>query len=127
MVPFDELFQVPPLEAYHRVILAKDFVDNFAPQYWPLSKRKAFCHKIEEKPCTVDQDFFREFWDYVGVPTFPAPKVLWAFGTSSMQHPHGKKGMLSYPLTEVNKFSDMGVRQTNSPRTVCQLAHTVSQ
>ena len=70
MIPFDDVFQVALLQVYHRVILAKDFVEHLAPQHWPLDKRKAFCHKTEEEPCTVNQDFFREFWDYVGIPTF---------------------------------------------------------
>ena len=72
MVPFDEFFQVQPLLAYHRVILASTFVDQFAPTKWPVDQRAAFCyvHDGDEKPCTTSSEFFDEFWKYVGIPTF---------------------------------------------------------
>lgn len=72
MVPFDEFFEVLPLQHYHRVILAKTFVDNFAPTKWSVDQRVAFCYvqDKDEAPCTTSNEFFDEFWKYVGIPTF---------------------------------------------------------
>ncbi|OQV24614.1 GDP-fucose protein O-fucosyltransferase 1 [Hypsibius exemplaris] len=72
MAPFDDFFQVDPLRAYHRVILAKDFVDKLATSNWPLAQRSAFCYMQDdnEKPCTTSHKFFQEFWRFVGIPAF---------------------------------------------------------
>jgi len=42
-VPFSDFFQVEPLQSYHRVILAEDFMKHLAPTYWPKGKRCGYC------------------------------------------------------------------------------------
>ncbi|XP_061401462.1 GDP-fucose protein O-fucosyltransferase 1 [Musca vetustissima] len=43
-VPFDNYFDVEALQAYHRVILMADFMDELAPTIWPEAKRISFCY-----------------------------------------------------------------------------------
>jgi len=42
-VPFSDFFQVEPLQSYHRVILAEDFMKHLASTYWPKGKRRGYC------------------------------------------------------------------------------------
>lgn len=42
-VPFSDFFQVEPLQSYHRVVLAEDFMKHLAPTYWPKGKRHGYC------------------------------------------------------------------------------------
>jgi len=42
-VPFSDFFQVEPLQSYHRVILAEDFMKHLAPTHWPKGTRRGYC------------------------------------------------------------------------------------
>ena len=42
-VPFSEFFQVEPLQSYHRVISAEDFMKHLAPTHWPKGTRRGYC------------------------------------------------------------------------------------
>lgn len=42
-VPFSDFFQVEPLQTYHRVILAEDFMKHLAPTHWPKGTRRGYC------------------------------------------------------------------------------------
>ncbi|VDP09791.1 unnamed protein product [Soboliphyme baturini] len=67
-VPFDRYFLVHPLEAYHRVITMKEFMENLAETVWPKHERKVICHSPHDGPiknsCNAKHgNPFESFWD----------------------------------------------------------------
>lgn len=54
-IEFDEWFKLDAVAQYHRVILAKDFMANFAEKIWPPSKRYGFCYQLPnaKEPCQM--------------------------------------------------------------------------
>lgn len=44
---FTEWFKLDPLQNFHKVILAEDFMEYLAPTYWPPQERIGFCWKPE--------------------------------------------------------------------------------
>ncbi|XP_064606718.1 GDP-fucose protein O-fucosyltransferase 1-like [Liolophura sinensis] len=69
-IPFDEWFQVDPLKEYHRVILAEDFMREFAPEHWPPGERKGWCYSHSGDTSNCDMKIgnpFEPFWTELGV------------------------------------------------------------
>lgn len=71
-VPFDNYFQVEPLQEYHRVLTMEKFMQVVAPHVWPLQKRIAFCYmargSTNESSCNAkDGNPFGPFWDTFGI------------------------------------------------------------
>ncbi|CAG0894445.1 unnamed protein product [Darwinula stevensoni] len=46
MVPFDDWFQVAPLQGYHRVILMAEFMRSIAPVIWPPGERAGLSQSL---------------------------------------------------------------------------------
>ncbi|ESO07787.1 hypothetical protein HELRODRAFT_170340 [Helobdella robusta] len=69
-IPFNEWFQIEPLTKYHRVILAEEFMEHYADDYWPANKRFGFCYgnKNNNEDCKMKEgNPFGPFWDGLGV------------------------------------------------------------
>lgn len=67
-IPFNEWFKVEPLEEYHRVILAEDFMAELASEHWPVGKRTGFCYAPRGGTCEMKNgNPFTNFWDEYGV------------------------------------------------------------
>ena len=69
-VTFTDWFQLEPLQEYHKVILAEDFMKYLAPKYWPKGKRKGYCWLPygSKQRCVMKEGFpFKAFWDELGV------------------------------------------------------------
>ncbi|CAH3149679.1 unnamed protein product [Porites lobata] len=69
-VPFSDFFQVEPLQSYHRVILAEDFMKHLAPTHWPKEKRRGYCWLPpgSNAKCVLKEgNPFKPFWDELGV------------------------------------------------------------
>lgn len=69
-VPFSDFFQVEPLQSYHRVILAEDFMKHLAPTYWPKGKRHGYCWLPpgSTMKCIMKEGVpFKPFWDELEV------------------------------------------------------------
>ena len=57
-----------PLQEYHRVILAKDFMRDLAPKYWPPGNRTGVCYGKPSRECQMKEgNPFGPFWDGLGV------------------------------------------------------------
>lgn len=70
-VPFDQYFQVDPIQEYHHVITMHDFMNKIADTIWPKHKRTSFCY-MERKSLTgstksdchaKEGNPFGPFWD----------------------------------------------------------------
>lgn len=59
------------MSAYHRVILADDFMQHIAPVVWPPDKRYGFCYVLpndSQRTCEIKiGNPFTNFWDELGV------------------------------------------------------------
>lgn len=69
-MPFIEWFKLEPLQKYHKVILAEDFMKYLAPIYWPVGKRKGYCWlpRGSKDKCVMKAGFpFKVFWDELQV------------------------------------------------------------
>ncbi|XP_067678470.1 GDP-fucose protein O-fucosyltransferase 1-like [Haliotis asinina] len=70
-IPFDEWFKVGPLEEYHHVILAEDFMADLAPTHWPPEKRHGWCWMLssdKDQVCKMKEgNPFGPFWDGLNV------------------------------------------------------------
>ncbi|XP_071119062.1 GDP-fucose protein O-fucosyltransferase 1-like isoform X2 [Haliotis cracherodii] len=70
-IPFDEWFQLGPLEEYHRVILAEDFMTDLAPTHWPPEQRQGWCWMLSsdtDRDCKMKEgNPFGPFWDGLNV------------------------------------------------------------
>ncbi|PFX25598.1 GDP-fucose protein O-fucosyltransferase 1-like [Stylophora pistillata] len=69
-VPFSDFFQVQPLQTYHRVILAEDFMKHLAPTHWPKGIRRGYCWLPpgSDRKCIMKEgNPFKPFWDELEV------------------------------------------------------------
>lgn len=69
-VPFSDFFQVEPLQTYHRVILAEDFMKHLAPTHWPKGTRHGYCWlppRSDRKCIMKEGNPFKPFWDELEV------------------------------------------------------------
>lgn len=69
-VPFSDFFQVEPLQTYHRVILAEDFMKHLAPTHWPKGTRRGYCWlppRSDRKCIMKEGNPFKPFWDELEV------------------------------------------------------------
>lgn len=81
-IPFSDFFQVEPLQSYHRVILAEDFMKHLAPSHWPKGKRHGYCWLPPGSgaQCRMkDGNPFKPFWDELGVDF--DEKIVYHLGT----------------------------------------------
>ncbi|VDO32616.1 unnamed protein product [Onchocerca flexuosa] len=76
MVDFDKYFLVEPLRNFHKMIVMRDFIEEIAPNIWPLDKRKAFCWQPRQSIFDTSKSSgchakegnpFGPFWDYSNV------------------------------------------------------------
>lgn len=74
-VPFDHIFQVKPIQKFHRAITMHNFMKTFAGYIWPEEKRRSFCY-MERKSLTgslrkdchaKEGNPFGPFWDEFGI------------------------------------------------------------
>lgn len=81
-VAFDTLFQVEPLRAYHRVILASEFMRRFAAEQWPPEQRRAYCIRFPRSKFNMDGCHmkigqpFEGFWNELNVDFIDDDVVL---------------------------------------------------
>lgn len=74
-VPFNQYFQVEPIQKYHRAILMQDFMDTIADIVWPKDQRISFCYMerksltgATKKDCYAKEgNPFGPFWDEFSV------------------------------------------------------------
>lgn len=69
-VPFSDFFQVEPLQTYHRIILAEDFMKHLAPTHWPKGTRRGYCWlppRSDRKCIMKEGNPFKPFWDELEV------------------------------------------------------------
>lgn len=52
-IPFDEWFKLEPIADFHKVILARDFMAELAPEHWPPGKRIGFCYAPRGATCEM--------------------------------------------------------------------------
>jgi peptide-O-fucosyltransferase len=70
-IPYKEWFELEPLKDYHRIITMEDFMEHFAPTYWPPGNRTAFCYRPypeDKKDCSMKEgNPFGPFWNNYNV------------------------------------------------------------
>lgn len=66
-IRFTEWFKFEPMEEFHRVVLAEDFMEFLAPSHWPPGQRAGFCwqaHDTTVTDCKMKEgNPFGPFWD----------------------------------------------------------------
>ena len=53
---FTKYIQLAPLEEFHRVIPAEDFMEQIAPEHWPQEQRIGFCWSGKRSQIGVPND-----------------------------------------------------------------------
>lgn len=97
-IPFSEFFQVEPLQFYHRVILAEDFMKHLAPSHWPEGKRRGYCWLPpgSTAKCVMKEgNPFKPFWDELEVDF--DEKIVYHLGTHAQDPYERDKWQLEFP------------------------------
>ncbi|KAF7487857.1 GDP-fucose protein O-fucosyltransferase 1 [Sarcoptes scabiei] len=87
-IPFESLFEIDKISAYHRVISMKNFLANLAEDVWPKSNRSIACYgpRSFSAEKNSDQDVgcnpfegspFKDFWSHIGVEEFPSGSLFY--------------------------------------------------
>ncbi|XP_074635674.1 GDP-fucose protein O-fucosyltransferase 1-like [Acropora palmata] len=97
-IPFSEFFQVEPLQLYHRVILAEDFMKHLAPSHWPQGKRRGYCWLPpgSTAKCVMKEgNPFKPFWDELEVDF--DKKIVYHLGTHAQDPYERDKWQMEFP------------------------------
>lgn len=88
MRPFTDLFQLPPIEDYHRVVPMHTFMAELAPTVWPQRKRRVLCwsprrsildkNSLEMSCHASEGNPHGPFWRHAGVGFEPGTDLYYS-------------------------------------------------
>ncbi|CAG2163446.1 unnamed protein product [Oppiella nova] len=82
-IPFDDYFELEPIQRFHRVMTLETFMKYLSPTVWPEESRSILCYSSRGSPDKTDQGCnpldgnpFNSFWTHIGVKEFANGSVF---------------------------------------------------